>query len=94
MQDGAGAPGDAANRNRDTVAFATVAFDEWRFLADKDGALLANGEWLQPGFDDSAWKTLAPAPWNLLDESLRDYHGTGLYRARFTPPGTPMPGQL
>ena len=67
---------------------ATVAFDEWRFFADKDDALGAKPEWLQAAFDDSAWQKLAPVPWNLLDERLRDYHGTGLYRATFTPPAS------
>jgi hypothetical protein len=65
---------------------ATVSFDEWRFFADKDDALGAKPEWLQPAFDDSAWPKLSPVPWNLVDERLRDYRGTGLYRATFTPP--------
>jgi hypothetical protein len=64
----------------------TVPFDEWRFLADKDGTLGPKSEWLRDGFDDSAWQKLAPVPWNLADTSLRDYHGAGLYRAVFTPP--------
>ena len=65
---------------------ATVAFDEWRFLPDKDGTLGAKPEWLQPDFDDSTWRKLVPVPWNLLDEDLKDYRGMGLYRAHFTPP--------
>jgi hypothetical protein len=63
-----------------------VAFNEWRFLPDQDGAVGAKPEWLQPDFDDAAWRKLAPVPWNLLDEDLKEYRGTGLYRARFTPP--------
>ena len=65
---------------------ATVPFDEWRFFADKDGTLAAKPQWLQGGFDDSTWQRLAPVPWNLVDKGLRDYRGTGLYRAEFTPP--------
>ncbi|MGD0089863.1 MAG: beta-galactosidase, partial [Planctomycetota bacterium] len=65
---------------------ATVPFDEWRFFADKDGAVGAKAEWLQPDYDDATWQKFAPVPWNLQDENLKDYRGTGLYRARFTPP--------
>ena len=65
---------------------ATVPFDEWRFLPDVDGAVGVKAEWLQPDFDDAAWQKFAPVPWNLQDEKLKDYRGTGLYRARFAPP--------
>ena len=65
---------------------ANVPFNDWRFFADLNGTVGPKPEWLQADFDDAAWKTVAPVPWNLQDEKLKEYHGTGLYRARFTPP--------
>jgi len=61
-------------------------FDRWRFLPDRDGSISKGEEWKKPSYDDSSWKVLSSAPWNLVDETLRDYNGTGLYRASFILP--------
>jgi hypothetical protein len=63
-----------------------LTFDEWRFLPDKDGAIGSNPAWLRSGFDERAWRTIDPLPWNLTTQDLKDYRGAGLYRARFTTP--------
>jgi hypothetical protein len=65
---------------------ATVTFDEWRFLPDRDGAIGSMPDWLLAGYDDSSWRTLVPLPWNMVTQDLRDYQGVGLYRAGFRAP--------
>ena len=59
----------------------TVAVERWKFLADEAGAVGASNAWLTSGFSDAGWLTLATGPWNLQVDSLKDYHGAGLYRA-------------
>ncbi|MEI8195286.1 MAG: sugar-binding domain-containing protein, partial [Phycisphaerae bacterium] len=66
-----------------------IPFQTWRFLADRDGSVAgAAGKdaWQQPGFADTGWKQLENGPWNLLDPSLADWHGVGLYRSTFNVP--------
>ncbi len=76
----------------DDIGFPTkntdaLAFDEWRFTTDPEGKTGGAAEWTKPDFDDSGWRKLKSGAWNLLDETLKDYSGNGLYRAKFTVPG-------
>lgn len=64
----------------------TIPFNSWKFQTDPDNAMAQKTEWMQPGFADANWETLKIGPWNLQDEKLKDYRGTGLYRAAFTVP--------
>lgn len=63
-----------------------IAFDVWKFQPDRDGALAAATTWRRPEFDDRSWKTMKIGPWNILDPTLRDYRGAGLYRRKFVLP--------
>lgn len=63
-----------------------VAFEKWSFITDPDGKMTTSGQWMTPGFDDSAWTKLPAGPWNLIDEKLKDYRDVGLYRAKFIVP--------
>ena len=77
----------AVARNSDAVT-ENIPFLRWGFLADRDGAAAAKSDWLQPGFDDRAWKQMDNGPWNLLDPALADWSGAGLYRKTFTVPNS------
>jgi hypothetical protein len=61
---------------------AAVAFDTWRFTADRDGSLSKSDDWAQPAFADAAWRTADNEPWNFQFEDLKDYGGVGLYRSQ------------
>ena len=63
------------------ASLPTISFTSWKFAPDRDGALAKAGEWLRPGFDDSAWRTAGNASWNLQFDDLADYGGMGLYRS-------------
>ena len=75
---GAFAPAQANTR--------TIPFNQWKFQTDPEAKMAGQTEWMQPGYDDKNWETLQIGPWNLQDEKLKDYRGTGLYRAAFTVP--------
>jgi hypothetical protein len=63
-----------------------IPLDQWRFHTDQDNALTTKGDWMTAKFDDSAWKLTEAGAWNYFDAALKDYHGTGLYRIKFTVP--------
>jgi hypothetical protein len=71
---------------KSTVNTINVPFNHWRFFADRADAARTNNEWYQPAFNDSSWSWIDSGPWNLIDHSLSDWHGTGLYRSTFTVP--------
>jgi len=52
----------------------------------QERAIGSKPDWLRAGFDDAACAHDSPPAWNMNNEDLKDYHGTGLYRARFTQP--------
>jgi len=60
---------------------SAIAFETWKFLQDRDGAVSKAADWLQSGFDDSTWRTANNTPWNLQFDDLKDYSGVGLYRS-------------
>ena len=64
----------------------TLPMDSWRFLPDRDNSVAASPSWLAPGFNDSTWMTIRTETWNTQIPSLADYHGVGLYRAKFMVP--------
>lgn len=65
---------------------ANVVFDRWQFHTDPDGTVTSSETWKQAGFDDTKWDRVPLGAWNLRSDALRDYHGVGLYRARFQVP--------
>lgn len=67
---------------------SVIPITQWRFHADSDQTLASQKQWTSPQFGDVQWQTKEAGPWNLFDPVLKDYHGTGLYRARFTVPPT------
>ena len=62
----------------------TLDFDTWRLLPERTGTPPAG--WMGAEFADSSWLSVHRGPWNTQVPALADYHGTGLYRARFTVP--------
>jgi len=64
----------------------TLPLNTWSFKTDPDKAISAQPAWTAADFDDSSWKSVGPGPWGVLDPTLKDYHGTGLYRVKFTVP--------
>lgn len=68
------------------TADTPLALEKWQFKTDEDHAITQQGQWTSPSFDDSAWKTRGYGAWNLFDPELKNYHGTGLYRIKFTVP--------
>jgi len=64
-----------------------IPLDEWQFKTDPDNSLSQQTEWLQANYDDTQWEKVKPEPWTILNPALKDYHGTGLYRYKFTLPG-------
>lgn len=88
----ASAPGVAAAKKwlatvKPEANTATIPFQRWQFLADRDGTVnSAQDAWLQVGFADASWTKLDNGPWNLQVPSLADWHGIGLYRSTFTVP--------
>ena len=64
----------------------TIPFNQWKFATDADDKMAQETAWMQTGYDDKSWETMQIGPWNLQDEKLKDYRGTGLYRAAFTVP--------
>jgi hypothetical protein len=78
----------AASRPEPRVNLAenVIPFERWRFKTDPDRAMARGNQWLAPQFNDAAWPVKTAGPWNYFDPDLKDYHGTGLYRARFTIP--------
>lgn len=60
-----------------------IPLDTWRFQTDLDRAVVKQGDWTAIAFNDASWKVTGGGPWNLFDPDLKDYHGTGLYRAAF-----------
>ena len=65
-----------------------IPFEKWRFTTDPDRSLASRGAWTAVGFDDAGWKIKEAGPWNYFDPALKDYHGTGLYRAKFNVPAS------
>lgn len=63
-----------------------VPLEKWRFHTDPDQALLKDGQWMTAAFDDSGWQTREAGAWTLFDPELKNYHGIGLYRIKFTAP--------
>ena len=78
-------PADKAETCSSAVR-GTLKFDEWKFDADRYGKVSAQSDWNAQGFNDRAWDKIGLGPWNELKEDLKDYAGTGLYRASFTIP--------
>ena len=68
-----------------TVGEAVIPLEKWRFQTDPDHGI-AKGAWTAVSFDDSTWNVREAGPWNFFDSALKDYHGTGLYRIKFTVP--------
>jgi hypothetical protein len=64
----------------------TIPLANWRFLPDRDGSVSAMDAWRQPGFPDTGWSEAGTGPWNDINPRLKDFLGTGLYRARITIP--------
>jgi len=59
--------------------------DRWRGLPLRSG--VAPEGWTEPGFDDSAWRTInVPGSWEDQFNDLADFDGTFLYRVRVTVP--------
>jgi hypothetical protein len=58
-----------------------ISLTTWKFFPDRDGVLGKTVRWLQPSFDDGAWRTADNTPWNLQFDDLKDYGGVGLYRS-------------
>jgi hypothetical protein len=71
--------------NRD-IGEAIIPLEKWRFQTDADNTITSQGAWTSLPFDDAAWKIKEDGPWNYFDPELSDYHGTGLYRIKFTVP--------
>jgi len=65
-----------------------IPLHDWRFHTDEDHAIATQGQWTSANFDDSSWAIKNAGPWNYFDPALKDYHGTGLYRVKFTVPAT------
>ncbi|MEI8196870.1 MAG: hypothetical protein WCI73_13300, partial [Phycisphaerae bacterium] len=65
---------------------SVLPLNSWRFTTDPDQALVKEGKWMAPSFDDAAWVSKSVGPWNVLDPKLKDYQGVGLYRVTFTVP--------
>ena len=65
---------------------ATIPLYTWKFLPDRDGSVSRSGAWQTSAFDDSSWRAMPTGSWTMLDKSLANYHGTGLYRAHFRAP--------
>jgi hypothetical protein len=65
---------------------SVLPISQWRFVTDADQTIVSQEKWTSLGFGDADWQTKEAGPWNLFDPKLKDYHGTGLYRARFTVP--------
>lgn len=71
-----------------------IPLGKWRFQTDPDGAITDQGKWTALTFDDAAWKVTEAGPWNLFHPSLKDYHGTGLYRIKFNVPQSWAGGRI
>jgi len=67
-----------------TLEEPIIPLHDWRFHTDEDHAIAHDGKWIAVDFDDSGWAVKNAGPWNLCDPALKDYHGTGLYRVKFT----------
>jgi len=63
-----------------------IPLKEWQFKTDPDAVISKQLDWTNISYDDAQWQTVKPEPWTLLDPTLKDYHGTGLYRVKFTLP--------
>lgn len=63
-----------------------IPLSRWRFTTDPTNSIFANSGWESATFNDATWKFKESGPWNLLDPSLKDYHGVGLYRIKFNLP--------
>ena len=61
-----------------------VAFQNWKFLADRTETVAKTPAWISQSFDDKSWLTIASGPWSVADRSLADWKGTGLYRSTFS----------
>jgi hypothetical protein len=64
-----------------------ISFDQWQFLADRDGTVSKTDDWTAPALADStasaaAWRAADNEPWNLQFDDLKDYSGVGLFRSR------------
>jgi len=59
--------------------------DQWRFAHDKEDAGIQK-EWFKPGFDDSAWKTVATFGSTLNAQGLPEVFAFLWYRTKFNAP--------
>jgi hypothetical protein len=63
-----------------------IPLNQWHFHTDEDHQISAKNQWTSVEFRDTDWKSDEGRPWNYFDPALKDYHGMGLYRAKFTIP--------
>ena len=80
------------NTTRGSEAKDIIAFDKWKFLADRDGSVEGTPAWTTNPFDDKKWSTISNGPWNYIDAKLADWKGASLYRSEFNIPGN-WPGR-
>lgn len=78
--------GKSQSRIGEGALTEVLSFDKFRFFPDRDASLNGNDKWKKTSYNDSSWLVLPAIPWNLADDSLKDYKGIGLYRAKFTLP--------
>ena len=80
---------DAARLAADFTVLTKRPLREWRYCADKESVAEEKG-WLQPGYDDAAWKTtdVTVDTWSYL--GYHSYFGKMAYRTTLALPKVPQ----